>query len=86
MDDAAARMLAFRFMVSTDQRADAVFARCRRVLGFRGRQRCRVVWADAYELMAVLIAENPLFAARIRRQVAAAERREFDQDREGRAA
>lgn len=75
MDHEAARLLAFRFMVTTGQRADAVFASCRRTLGFRGRQRTRVVWADAFDLLVVLIADSPTFAARILRAVEAAERR-----------
>ncbi len=85
MDNLDARILAFQFMASTHQRADAVFAMCRRVLGFRGRQRSRVVWSDAYELLAVLIADSETFAASIRRRVEAAARK-CGHDRERHAA
>lgn len=75
MDALDARYLAYRFMVTTDRRAGEVFDLCRRVLGFRGRSRHRVVWSDALDLLTVLIMDNGIFAAGIRRRVEAAERR-----------
>lgn len=75
MNETDARVLAFRFMVSTDHRAVQVYRMCRRVLGHReARLDCRVVWSDAFDLLVVLIADSETFAAGIRRRVLAAER------------
>ena len=75
MNETDARVLAFRFMVSTDHRAVQVYRMCRRVLGHReARRDCRVVWSDAFDLLVVLIADSETFAAGIRRRVHAAER------------
>lgn len=74
MDDAAARLLGFRYMVSTDRRAADVYRWCRRLLGHRDRRRdCTALWSDAFDLLVVLIADSELFAAGIRRRVLAAE-------------
>ncbi|WP_372394015.1 hypothetical protein ABMY26_00930 (plasmid) [Azospirillum sp. HJ39] len=84
MDDAAARLLAFRYMASTDRRAADVYRWCRRLLGHRDRARdCNALWSDAFDLLVVLIADSETFAAGIARRVAVAERAaaKFDQDR-----
>lgn len=76
MDPLDARLLAFRFMVSTERRADDVYRWCRRLLGHRDRLRAmRVVWSDAFDLLVILITDSETFAAGIRRRVHAAERR-----------
>lgn len=84
MDDAAARLLAFEFMVATDRRAVDVYRLCRRVLGHRAtRRECRALWSDAFDLLVVLIADSETFAAGIQRRVRAAGRRsDGGQDRE----
>ncbi|CAO3440092.1 hypothetical protein [Azospirillum endophyticum] len=88
MDDAAARLLAFRYMTTTTRRAPDVYRWCRRLLGHRDRARdCNALWSDAFDLLAVLIADSETFAAGIARRVAVAERAaKFDQDRTGVAA
>lgn len=75
MDEIAARYLAYRYMTTTDRRAPEVYDLCRRLLGFRGRTRHRVIWMDALDMVAMLAADNAMFAAGIRRRVEAAERR-----------
>lgn len=89
MDDAAARLLAFRYMTTTARRAPDVYRWCRRLLGHRDRHRdCGALWSDAFDLLVVLIADSETFAAGIARRVAAAEQvaAKFDQDRTRAAA
>lgn len=84
MDDAAARLLAFRYMTTTARRAPDVYRWCRRLLGHRDRRRdCAALWSDAFDLLVVLLADSETFAAGIARRVAAAEQvvAKFDQDR-----
>jgi len=85
MKDLDARVLAFEFMCATDQRANEIYRLCRRLLGHRERRRdYHAVWSDAFELLAVLIADSETFAAGVRRRLAVVERRSesgLDQER-----
>lgn len=73
---AEARTLAARFMATTHRTVGDVATEALRLLGHPPRKcAARLIWSDVLELVAVLIAESPTYAARLRRAVAAADRR-----------
>jgi hypothetical protein len=69
------KVLALHWLAASPRPARDVWEELRRLLGHRPSRRAhRVVWSDVWELAHVLIADSETFAARVRREVAAAER------------
>lgn len=72
---AEARTLAARFMAATHRTVGDVASEALRLLGHPPRKcASRLIWSDVLELVAVLAAESPTYAGRLRRVVAVADR------------
>jgi hypothetical protein len=67
------RLLAFRWIAQHPRRRTEVWGELRRLLGYRGGGGRGVTWADVHDLATTLIYDSPAFAARCRREVAAAD-------------
>jgi hypothetical protein len=69
MDPLAARTLAFRWLADRRGTTADAWALMRRRLGFRSGGRVRPTFADALDLATVLVLDDAMFAAQVRRDL-----------------